>query len=189
MQADLAEAMTLYNAVKLAGGWEAEDVFVKDLRADGAGDSLQQAKRYRQHRAIERQPSHSRKVKQALGTRCMGCTFELTELYGEAAVGVIDAHHLVPLSALDDGEVVSFDPRKDFAVLCPNCHRVIQRLADPSDLSALQAAVRSRFRSVMSQERTSLGGTNSRPIYCPKLVPSPPSLYAGRRARAACDIT
>lgn len=141
MRSDLLEALMLYSKVKLSGGWDAEDAMIAEARGDGAGETLEQAKRYRQHRAIERQPSHSRKVKRALGTRCMGCEFELGELYGAAAKGVADAHHLVPLSSLGDGTVVRFDPKRDFAVLCPNCHRAIHRMPDPSDLNALRAEI------------------------------------------------
>jgi len=93
MQADLLEALELYERVKRAGGWEAEDTLVADMAADHVGTTLEQAKRYRQHRSIERQSAHSRKVKKALGTRCMGCRVELQEHYGEAAAGVIDARY------------------------------------------------------------------------------------------------
>lgn len=142
MRAHLSEALALYNRVKLAGGWELEDNLVADARADEAGETLEQAKRYKQHRVIERQSSHSKKVKKAQGTRCKVCEFELSEIYGERLRGVIEAHHLVPLASLADGEVVRFDPKLDFAVLCPNCHRAIHCMPDPSDLEALRREVR-----------------------------------------------
>lgn len=71
----------------------------------------------------------------------MGCEFEMSELYGEAASGLIEAHHLTPLSHLADGSVVQLNPKRDFAVLCPNCHRVIHRLERPEDLDALRKAI------------------------------------------------
>jgi 5-methylcytosine-specific restriction enzyme A len=142
MRSHLSEALDLYNVVKLAGGWELEDTLVADARADDAGETLEQAKRYKQHRAIERQSSHSKKVKKAQGTRCKVCEFELSEIYGERLLGAIEAHHLVPLAHLADGEVVRFDPKLDFAVLCPNCHRAIHRMPDPSDVEALRSVVR-----------------------------------------------
>lgn len=141
MRAHLDEALQLYGVIKRAGGWDAEDVLLAEMKSDDAGKTLEQAKRYKQHRAIERQSNHSKRVKKALGTRCMGCNFELRELYGEKAEGVIDAHHLTPLASLEDGSRVTFDPKRDFAVLCPNCHRVIHRLADPSDLDGLRAEI------------------------------------------------
>jgi 5-methylcytosine-specific restriction enzyme A len=140
--ADLTEALTLYGLLNRLGGWEADDDIIRDSAADGAGTSLEQAKRYRQHRAIERQPSHSRLVKKKLGTRCMGCLFELSELYGPIASGYIEAHHLIPLSSLDENEIVRFDPGTDFAVLCPNCHRIIHRMDNVSDIPGLRALVK-----------------------------------------------
>lgn len=144
MQLDLLEALRLYEHIKQNGGWDAEDLLLAELVLDQAGDTLEQAKRYRQHRTIERQSSHSKRVKKALGTRCMGCTFELSEHYGDRAAGLIDAHHLTPLSSLVDGSVVTFNAKTDFAVLCPNCHRVIHRMPDPSDLDALRAEIAKR---------------------------------------------
>ena len=139
---DLQEALALYSLLNKSGGWAADDDILREAEADAAGNSLEQAKRYRQHRAIERQPAHSKKVKKQLGTRCMGCMFEMSELYGPIAAGFIEAHHLIPLSSLDDNEVVLFDPKNDFAVLCPNCHRVIHRMDDCSDINRLRNLVK-----------------------------------------------
>lgn len=141
MVTDLQEALHLYRHLNQSGGWEADDDILRGAEADGAGTTLQQAKRYRQHRAIERQSSHSKLVKKKLGTRCMGCSSQLEELYGPVAAGYIEAHHLSPLSALEDDEIVQFDPEKDFAVLCPNCHRIIHRMDDCSDVEALRKLV------------------------------------------------
>ena len=141
LASDLREALRLYDLIKRSGGWDAEDVLMAEMTADQAGQTLEHAKRYRQHRAIERQAFHAKKVKKALGTRCMGCRFELREHYGECAEGLIDAHHLTPLSSLEDGTVVTFEAKSDFAVLCPNCHRVIHRMADPGDLEALRTEI------------------------------------------------
>jgi 5-methylcytosine-specific restriction protein A len=72
-------------------------------------------------------------------------------LYGPIATGFIEAHHLIPLSNLDNDEAVRFDPEKDFAVLCLNCHRVIHRMEDCSDIDGLRKLVASgslaKFRS------------------------------------------
>jgi len=139
--ADLNEAIDHYRHLRLQGGWSADDEIVTEAREDRGSQTLEQAKRYRQHRSVERQTAHSKKVKQLLGTRCMGCGTDLSERYGPLAEGVIDAHHLIPLESLAEGEVAQFDPATDFAVLCPNCHRVIHRLEDPSDLSRLREMV------------------------------------------------
>lgn len=141
LTADLQEAIKLYFAAQAEGGWAAEDEILADADADGLDLNLTEAKRYRQHRSIERQSGHSRAVKRALGTKCMGCNRELSEVYGPAGEGLIHAHHLTPLSALADGTVVKLDPKKDFAVLCPNCHAIIHRMEDSSDVAGLRALI------------------------------------------------
>ncbi len=143
MVADLREAIDLYAHLKRSGGWVAEDTIVEEAEGDQIADqSLKQSKTYRQHRTIERDAGHSRQVKARQGTRCRACEFEMADIYGAAAVGMCDAHHLVPLRTLEDGAIVTFDPVRDFAVLCPSCHRAIHRMPDPSDLDALRAVIK-----------------------------------------------
>ncbi|HEY5721504.1 MAG TPA: DUF3578 domain-containing protein [Allosphingosinicella sp.] len=139
---DLEEALALYRRLSMSGGWSADDEIMNEAREERGSGTLEQAKRYRQHRAVERQSGHSKEVKKRQGTKCKGCDRNLADVYGEVAQGLIDAHHLTPLASLADGEQVKFDPVKDFAVLCPNCHRVIHRMDDPSDLQGLRDVVR-----------------------------------------------
>ena len=141
MAADLAEAVGLYRTAIAQGGWAAEDDIEREALDDDVPDALTQAKVYRVHRSIERQSSHSKLVKKVLGTQCMGCDLRMEAVYGPAATGMVDAHHLTPLSSLADGSVVTFDPRKDFAVLCPNCHRFIHRMPDSGDVEELRKSV------------------------------------------------
>lgn len=143
LRADLAEALLIYRHLKLNGGWAAEDSMVDEANEDQIPSrGLEQAKVYRQHRTIERDPGHSREVKRRQGTRCRACDLEMEEVYGSLARGVCDAHHLKPLSTLRTGEVVTFDPMTDFTVLCPSCHRAIHRMPDASDLGALRDEIR-----------------------------------------------
>lgn len=141
LRLDLEEAIRLYRTALNEGGWEADDQIVSDAASEIGPVELLQAKMYRRHRQIERNPSHAKLVRQLQGTICKGCGKDPRNTYGDVAVGLVDAHHLRPLSSLVEGEVVSFDPIKDFAVLCPNCHRVIHRLEDAGDLAALRALV------------------------------------------------
>lgn len=138
LRQDLREALALYHHLAMSGGWSADDEIMVEAREERGSTTLEQAKVYRQHRTIERQPGHSREVKRRQGTTCKGCDKDLAVVYGETARGLIDAHHLTPLSSLKDGEVARFDALKDFAVLCPNCHRVIHRMPDVSDVPALR---------------------------------------------------
>jgi 5-methylcytosine-specific restriction enzyme A len=50
---------------------------------------------------------------------------------------------LKPIAELEEGIAVHYDLADDFAVLCSNCHRMIHRSADPSDLAAFRALVQS----------------------------------------------
>jgi 5-methylcytosine-specific restriction protein A len=121
-----------------SGGWTPEDVLIDEARDEAGIELLTQAKLYNQHRRIERNPSHSRKVKKAQGSVCKACKKDPVTVYGELANMMVDAHHLKPLSALEEGKTVTYDVHKDFAVLCPNCHRAIHRMEDVSDLEGLR---------------------------------------------------
>lgn len=139
MLADLNEALSLYSILRIEGGWAADDDIIDEASEDEIPETgLSQVKRYRQHRTIERDPGHSKEVKKRQGTRCRACDLEMSEVYGAAAEGIADAHHLTPLESLDEGAVVTFDPVKDFAVLCPSCHRAIHRMKDPSDIEGIK---------------------------------------------------
>ena len=136
--ADLSEAMIAYDALIRSGTWSADDDLISDAEDAGRPNSVQEAKIYRQHRKIERSGKAVKQVKALLGTTCMGCQIVMGKVYGPVAEGYIEAHHLKPLSSYDDGEKITLDPSKDFAVLCANCHRVIHRMEDTSDIQALR---------------------------------------------------
>lgn len=155
MTKDLLEAGRLYQFLKVEGGWDNIESLVAELDQDGVKcgkgrkAKLKQAKRYRIHRAIERNSSHSRLVKKIQGTICKGCDGDLTKVYGSIADGLIEAHHLRPLSTLENNAHVELDPMTDFVVLCPNCHRVIHRQDNVGDIEGLRASV-ATTRSTMS---------------------------------------
>jgi 5-methylcytosine-specific restriction enzyme A len=144
LRRDLEEALRLYRSVLDQGGWAADDQIALEAAAELGEVTLTQAKLYRRHRQIERNSVHSKLVKQVQGTVCKGCDKDPAQTYGPIAAGMLDAHHLRPLSGLEAGERVTFDPRNDFAVLCPTCHRVIHRLEEVGNLEALRALVRRR---------------------------------------------
>src|SRR5262249_5641497 len=65
------------------------------------------------------------------------------ERYGAIGEGFIEAHHLKPISTLEEGVTVHYDIVADFAVLCCNRHRMIHRTADPSNLAQFRDMVQS----------------------------------------------
>jgi 5-methylcytosine-specific restriction enzyme A len=62
----------------------------------------------------------------------------LANVTAKIGQGFIEAHHLRPIATLEEGVPVKYDVAADFAVLCSNCHRMIHRFSDPSDLSVFR---------------------------------------------------
>lgn len=138
---DLREAMAAYNTLIAAATWVPDDELLEEGADVGLG-SVVESKNYRQHRRIERAAGTAAKVKRVLGTTCMACDLDMENAYGPVAKGYIEAHHLRPLSSYTDNAVITLDPKRDFVVLCANCHRVIHRLDDASDLEHLRELLR-----------------------------------------------
>jgi len=97
-----------------------------DTEDDEAGLEPEKLKRLREHKRIERNRKLAAKVKKLQGYTCKACGFNFEKAYGTLGADFIEAHHLTPLSELK-GDAVLLDPRRDFSVLCSNCHRMIHR--------------------------------------------------------------
>lgn len=106
--------------------------------------TIEEKKIYCLHRRIERK-SCVKEVKKIHGLKCECCGLNFEERYGKLGKGFIEVHHLIPLSSLKLGECKEYDPHKDFAVLCANCHRMIHRQSDPSDIDALRKQLKGTF--------------------------------------------
>lgn len=77
------------------------------------------------------------------GYSCKACKLDMSEHYGAAAAGLIEVHHVTPVSQL--GKDYLIDPRTDLVPLCPNCHSVSHRRTPPysvDDLREMLASVR-----------------------------------------------
>lgn len=77
------------------------------------------------------------------GCHCKACGFEFSRHYGPGTVGMIEVHHLTPLSRL--GRQRKIDPGKDLVPLCANCHRAIHmngKGEQPLTLRKLKALMR-----------------------------------------------
>ncbi|MFV0468125.1 MAG: MrcB family domain-containing protein [Dysgonomonas sp.] len=111
-----------------------------NLKGEENQDQVEETKRRRLHEKFDRKGDTSLKVKKRKGYKCEVCGLTLIEKYGELGKEYIEAHHLKAFSALSEGKIfLSID--KDFAVLCPNCHRMIHRLPDPSDIEMLKRII------------------------------------------------
>lgn len=96
-----------------------------------------ETKQIRLHWRIERNASLGKKVKKIKGYTCEACGMTFKEKYGVLGENFIEAHHLKPISELGVGKF-KVDLENDFAVLCSNCHSMIHKLDDPSDLNKLR---------------------------------------------------
>lgn len=134
-----AEAMVdLYATLTKQGG-------VTDLKRDIDEEDtrIEEARKYTYHRTIERSRKLALEAKRIHGHVCQACGFDFTTKYGDLGRGYIEAHHRVPLWQLvDAGEPIRLDPRKDFAVVCANCHRMLHRPGAPANFEDFVAAVR-----------------------------------------------
>ena len=86
-------------------------------------------------------PFYNKKKK---GYTCEACGFSFENKYGEIGKNFIEVHHLIPFASLKEGNT-SLNLEKDFAVLCSNCHRMIHKLKDPSNLEQLKTIVQKYY--------------------------------------------
>lgn len=114
---------------------------------------IMEKRTYRCQNAIERNTNYADKVKKVHGLQCECCNLDFGEQYGKIGEGFIEVHHMIPLSSLTPKSVKAYNIERDFAVLCPNCHRMIHKLPDPSDLETLKKLTKIRFPKESSKTR------------------------------------
>jgi len=92
---------------------------------------------FKKHR--ERDQALARKAKQHFGYKCKACGFAFPTTYGDIGKQFIEAHHLVPIGAsVDEIE----NDVNAMTVLCSNCHSMIHRYDDCSDLAGFREHIR-----------------------------------------------
>ncbi|RNI19125.1 HNH endonuclease [Paracoccus pantotrophus] len=74
------------------------------------------------------------------GYLCKACDLDMGVRYGPDAAGLIEVHHVAPVSTVGPGYVV--DPRTDLVPLCPNCHSVAHRRSPPYSVQELRGMLR-----------------------------------------------
>jgi 5-methylcytosine-specific restriction enzyme A len=138
LRTDLQNAVRAYRALTFRGGIEGDvepQAELEDEFKISAQTSVIETRKYAYHRKIERNRTAAKQAKKFHGTRCQACNLDFEERYGAIGKGFIEAHHLRPIASLEEGVAVTYDVAADFAVLCANCHRMIHRSDDPSNLS------------------------------------------------------
>jgi 5-methylcytosine-specific restriction protein A len=142
LRTDLQIAIRAYRALTFRGGIEGDVESQSDISDEfsiPAQTTVTETRKYVYHRKIERNPTAAKNAKKFHGMTCQACGFNFAKCYGELGEGFIEAHHLKPIATLTEGVAVKYDVAADFAVLCANCHRMIHRMADPSDLTGLRS--------------------------------------------------
>ncbi len=74
------------------------------------------------------------------GHKCMACGTDMAERYGPVAEGLIEVHHVVPVSEVGRGYII--DPRSDLVPLCPDCHSIAHRRSPSYSIKELQNMLR-----------------------------------------------
>lgn len=85
---------------------------------------------------IQRNQSARKKCIEHYGCKCAACGIVMKDIYGEIGENFIEVHHLNPIHLFDDLHVVDY--KEDLIPLCPNCHAMIHKLADPGDIRTLR---------------------------------------------------
>lgn len=157
LTADLRDLVRLYMSLTARGGFDTLGEITEEEEEAGA-ETVTERRRYRLHRKIDRDSTAAKKAKSALGHVCQACSMDFEALYGVVGRKYIEAHHLTPLSELPENEEIELNPKKDFAVLCANCHRMIHRKEAPkmvrelSELGKLDQ-LRSFFKSLKAIDK------------------------------------
>lgn len=88
-------------------------------------------------RRRERNPRNRLLCIRLHGEKCGCCGLDPKSVYGDEAGGIIEVHHLQPLSQLSVPR--PYDPELDLIPLCPNCHRAVHtRRPIPLSISELR---------------------------------------------------
>jgi 5-methylcytosine-specific restriction protein A len=135
--ADLKQMMVFYSRLIARGGRENFEDLAGTEAEETEGKTIEERKRYRQHRKIERAGNAGKLAKKAHGYICHGCGIDFAVIYGSFGKNYIEAHHLTPISELPEDVPVSLNPKNDFAVLCANCHRMVHRKNGPKTINEL----------------------------------------------------
>ena len=141
LEKDLKMMLDAYETLFYRGGRDSDNFSVNDQDTPEKEITIEETYRKKVHAQIER-PSNAKikQLKNKLGYICQCCGFDFEKKYGEIGKDFIEAHHLTAISNLKKGETRKTTD-KDFAMLCSNCHRMIHRLEDSSDMEKLKSII------------------------------------------------
>lgn len=131
---DLSSMLNLYNlAIARGGTIEFDNITPTDSDSTTLIDlTLEEQRRYRYHRIIERNQRLSNEAKRVHGYICEVCGFNFEQIYGPLGKNYIEAHHKIPLHRLSTSDRFRLSAKDDFAVVCSNCHSMLHRPGTPA---------------------------------------------------------
>lgn len=135
LAADVMEALRIYDALIVTETSLGPDE--ETTSNDARIPLFEDPSRFRLHKRVERNSKLVSEVKKLKGAKCEACGMEFANKYGSIGEGYIEAHHLRPVSTLENMRT-ELDPLSDFAVLCANCHRMIHRSEHVGDVAAFR---------------------------------------------------
>jgi 5-methylcytosine-specific restriction protein A len=143
LKLDLTNILNAYQALFYRGGRDSDNALISEELTETI--SIKELHKKKVHLSIER-PNSSiiKKIKAKLGYTCEACKFDFEKAYGEIGKKYIEAHHLIPIADLKEGQSRTISD-KDFSVLCSNCHRMIHRFKNSGDINALKKLVKKRI--------------------------------------------
>ncbi|SMX46692.1 MrcB family domain-containing protein [Actibacterium lipolyticum] len=142
--ADLKNMLSAYSALVDRGGTVPTDLML----AEAGSQDIDETRRYILSRRIERSNNVRRDVLATRKAICEGCGLNPKIDYkftGREDNTPLDVHHSKPLRELAEGETRRYRIPDDFLVLCPNCHRMIHKQNDPSNLQELKNRIGFRY--------------------------------------------
>lgn len=133
---DFKDMMSLYSALSYNENIQMNPAQTEPDEERGS-KGVEDLRKLREHKRIERNRKWSKQAKKVHGYTCQACGFNFEEFYGPLGKDFIEAHHLKPIAELK-GQVVEIDARRDFAVLCSNCHSMVHRFSKPEDIDGFR---------------------------------------------------
>jgi hypothetical protein len=100
------------------------DMIIDDEKDFSEGREIERIHKYRERNSKVVKIAKANFKKKHGKLFCQVCGVNFEEKYGNLGKNFIEAHHLIPVSKR--GGVFNVSP-KDFAIVCPNCHRMIHR--------------------------------------------------------------
>lgn len=134
---DLYKMLSAYETLTNFGGTTPSDV----MQEEAPSTEVEEVRKYFLSKRIERAPNVRRQVLERRGSKCEGCGVipEIHLKYSGPLINTpLDVHHKSAISQLKEGESRRYKIPDDFLVLCPNCHRLIHKQDNTSDLNALK---------------------------------------------------